>query len=224
MSLRGCQSECVELFYAMRRNYPQMRFAAPFLSAPSPFTATNGGRSILLVGKATDGDWKMKDFEACARNKQIEKRRRVARSFIAEMSQKPKSEFWRFFQDLQKIGLPVIWSNLVKIGIKGGNPRGTDLNLQKELAQRTLRAEIDEYKPSLVFLVSGEYAVKEIVSPVFEKSGRWTKPKGKNYWWRNRTEEMPPVLWTYHPQGIHGHKEEWDRWIRQARRLLSKSC
>ena len=81
MGLQDCQSECIDLFYAMGGSDLQKGLAAPFFSAPQEVDAPCGKHPILLVGKATDGDWKMECFTACARNKQIEERRRASQTF-----------------------------------------------------------------------------------------------------------------------------------------------
>jgi hypothetical protein len=201
----------------MSRNDPLKRLAAPFLSASQEVTAAGRRGSILLVGKATDKDWKMDSFVACAREKQLEERRRASRGFLAEMSQKPKSEFWRFLQHLGEIGLPVIWTNLVKIGVISGNPRGWYLEAQHELAVNTLRAEIAEYKPALVVLVTSDFAKDQIIYRIWPKK-TWRISGYDGTCWIKKDGNKPPVLWTDHPQGKAPERSAY--WLKKANWLL----
>lgn len=52
----------------------------------------------------------------------------------------------------------IIWSNVAKIGSREGNPEGILLSAQKDLAERTMRREIEEYDPVLVVFATSKYA------------------------------------------------------------------
>jgi hypothetical protein len=222
MGLRQLQLKWFDKFDEMSEIVSEDCLAAPFVSVPDKSVGPVRCGSILLVGKATDKCWRKDAFlQSRGRppEKRLEERQDASKAHLAEMLTKPNSSFWYFWNQLRdELKVPVIWTNLAKLGVMEGNPAGKRLMLQKDLAKDTLKAEIEEYKPSMVFLVSGTYAEKPIVFPVFGPSDQWEKPG--DYWWQQRTEEMPPVLWTYHPQGRHGRKEQRAEWIGQARRLL----
>ncbi|MGA3332663.1 MAG: hypothetical protein ABSC62_00720 [Terracidiphilus sp.] len=222
MGLQDCQRECIELFFKMRKNGACEQLAAPFLStAESP--ATFGGRgAILLVGKATKGKWKIEDFKPdadCPCLERVQERILTARTFVGEMCSRPKSAFWRFWRDLGSIGSPVIWTNLAKIGVDSGNPQGSFLEEQSGLAVRTLRAEIAEYNPSLVVLVTSDYAKDEIVYRIWPQHD-WTISKldGSTCWIAGKDGE-PPVLWTNHPQGKK--RDQLNYWLTMANSLFA---
>ena len=223
MDLRRCQSECIELFFEMRKkdNYRQA-VAAPFLSSADRFLAGPEGRAILLVGKATDGQWKIEDFDPdtkCHYSERVEERCLTARAFVEKMRDEPKSAFWRFWRDLNQIGSPVIWTNLSKIGIQSGNPRGWYLQEQSELAVRTLKAEIAEYRPSLVVLVTSDYAKDETVYQIWPQK-LWTiSGRDGTCWIVGSGNRTTPVLWTDHPQGKR--RERIRYWLEMANWLIT---
>lgn len=227
MDLRQLQLKWFDKFDEIAQIVGEESLAAPFISVQAEKAGANHGGAILLVGKATDKSWRKQDFLRCrslSPEARLEERQRASRECLSEMLTKQISPFWFFWNQLrEEFKVPVSWTNLAKIGVMKGNPAGECLRLQKDLARATLKAEIKEYKPSAVFLVSGTYADREIVFPALGVLEKWVRPEDKDYWWLARTEEMPPVLWAYHPQGRYGHKEEWDKWIGQARRLLRRS-
>lgn len=218
--LQSRQSECVELFFEMRRSNARDSLAAPFVSsADSPPTGGALG-TILLVGKATAGNWKIEDFEPdrdCPCSKRVEERRNAARSFLRAMHDRPKSAFWRFWRGLGAIGSPVIWTNLVKIGVKSGNPQGCHLEMQAELAVKTLKAEITEYDPSLVVLATSDYAKDQIVYRVWPQK-TWTISSFDGTCWIRGKGRKPSVLWTDHPQGKTPNRLAY--WLKTANLLI----
>ncbi len=220
MDLQSCQSECVELFFKMRKDNVRELLAAPFLSiAESPPTAGVLG-TILLVGKSTAGKWKIEDFEPdidSPRSERVEERCSTTRAFLSVMHDKPNSAFWRFWRDLGMIGSPVIWTNLAKIGVASRNPQGCYLEEQAELAVRTLKAEIAEYKPSLVVLVTSDYAKEQIVYPIWSQR-TWTISGFDGTCWIRGKGRAPSVLWTDHPQGKSPERLAY--WLKKANWLI----
>ena len=197
-------------------------FATPFLSTTDPNLPVYSRRPIMLVGQATKGDWFLREFDKC-RDLPIKERAEECKEHTSDFqtngsySQFKKSDFWRFKRDLQEaIGVPVIWTNLAKIGVQNGNPRGQHLSDQSDLAITTLKAEIREYRSQLVVLVSGGFAVKEIVYPAFDTLRRdeWQEfqlAQEDDYCLLESSKLHPTVLWFNHPRGKSSIAK--NRWI-----------
>jgi hypothetical protein len=85
------------------------------------------------------------------------------------------SAFWRFRNGLEQISSPVIWTSLAKIGVQKVNPNWHLVREQSELVCQTLAAEIAEFKPALIVLVTGDFGRHEVVWPLFggEANGGW---------------------------------------------------
>ncbi len=200
----------------MRKDDVRELLAAPFLSITECPLATAGRGPILLVGKATAGKWKIEDFEPdanCPHSDRVEERRLTTHAFLEEMGRKPKSAFWRFWRNLSLIGSPVIWSNLAKIGVESGNPQGWYLEEQSELAIRTLEAEITQYKPSLIVLVTSDYAKDQIVYRIWPQD-IWKISDYDGTCWIKGIGEGLSVLWTDHPQGKPSERLAY--WLEKA--------
>jgi len=220
MNPRDCQAELFEKYDEMKKGDANDKLAAPFLSVADSLAEPSGIGTILLVGKATKGDWKLDKFEAQSGSPidiRIEKRRKATRDHLDAEKDNQSSAFWRFWMSLHQIGSPVIWTNRAKIGVVKGNPSGANLRAQVELARDTLNAEVAEYGPSLVVIV-GDYAGDEIICPVFGLIGEWKKDNDDGVWWIDRTDSSPAVLWTGHPERKRG--EQVARWLDRARALV----
>jgi hypothetical protein len=148
-------------------------------------------------------------------------------------NQEKRSAFWDFYRSLgTRAVATVIWTNLSKVGVfrppeepKPINPWGALLDCQKELVQQTLCAELTEYKPDLVVLVTGKEALDQIVDPVFAQMGSWTEGTANEhpFWFLNGSDKHPPVLRTGHPE--RKSSIELNLWITKAVELLtSGSC
>ena len=204
---------------------PEGRYlAGPFLSTPDPDQVEDTHFSIMLVGQATKGNWFLPQFEECRERKlSIEDRVMQCREHTLDFQADghyrkfKNSDFWRFMRDLKEaLDTQVIWTNLAKIGLQYGNPRGQVLSDQSDLAIATLRAEVREYRPQLVVLVSGGFAVKEIVYPTFDTRTRneWQEfqlEAKDDYCLLESTKIHPTILWFNHPRGKSGHAK--NRWI-----------
>lgn len=196
-----------------------LELAAPFLSVADPANDPTGAGPILLVGKATDKDWRRKQFLSAAggsTEERVGERRKATQDHLDYVSQHQFSAFWRFWKRLSDIGSPVIWTNLAKIGVMRGNPGHKYLTVQQELARMTLRAEISEYRPVLV-VITGDYAKSEVVLPVFGDRPCWKESSDYEFCWIERSISEPAVLWTDHPE----RKLEFriQRWLDKAREL-----
>ena len=97
------------------------------------------------------------------------------------------------------------------------------MKAQEKLAENTLLAELQEYKPDLVFLVTGNDELNCIVDAVFEPKDHWEKGSavGKPFWFLQPSGGRPPVLHTGHP----GFKTAIERnaWVDKAKELLTSN-
>jgi hypothetical protein len=223
VSLLGFQSAWIGKFDEMQKVDDQQQLAAPFLSVPGGPDALAQFGPVMLVGKATAGCWKLDEFKLKANrplDERVAERRCATEKHLELMRQHPSSAFWRFWTSLGALGSPVIWTNLAKIGVIKGNPWGSYLAAQAGLACATLRAEIDEYKPSLV-LIAADYAKCEIIYPVFGERATWNERADHEFCWIDRKSSRPAVLWTDHPE--RKRKTRISRWLEKAQELVSQS-
>jgi len=221
------ENKWLELFHELHDRYPN-RVAGPFLSVPpanyDPVTVP----SILYVGKATAGSWGLSDF-LCSPT--LTERHKFTADFLeGEVNTgEYSSAFWRFAHDLSKQvalshrpihGLQnLVWTNLCKIGVVRGNPGREILEAQSNLAIKCLRLEIQMYRPKLIVLVTGDYAGHLVTSALGEQMP-WHEETGPDgFWWREATDELPAILWTYHPE--RKAKNLLENWLQHASRLMS---
>jgi hypothetical protein len=172
-----------------------------------------------LVGKATAGGWCKDEFLAKFNRplgERMQERSDATRRHLERMHVCPSSAFWRFWTALSKFSPSVVWTNLAKIGVVGGNPSGACLKMQSELAIETLKAEIGEYRPQLI-VVAGEYARDEILYPIWPKD-KWEGARHPEYCWIKGTNLRPSVLWVDHPE--RKRKERTKLWLEKAHELL----
>lgn len=217
--LRKLWREWINLHTVLDKGMPG-RMAAPFFSAASPQICTD---PILVVGKATGGNWWLDEYKKLRKSPDEAIRNRLSRNrkFVREGGN--GSAFWKLFERLT-ILLPepdsrsLIWSNVAKIGCLKDNPEGILLSAQKDLAERTLRMEIEEYRPVLVVFVTGSYAGDVINHALGLRDGEWQHSSksdpDEGLWWR---EGAPALLWTRHPQGVAATKIAF--WLKRARAL-----
>jgi hypothetical protein len=219
------QREWLELFFRLKDIHGD-RIAAPFLSVPPAKYDPASAPSVLYVGQATAGEWYRDEF--CESPTVDERRTRTTR-FLEECVKTGcyRTAFWRFalnlsarFAEIASGAIEplqnIVWTNISKIGVCSGNPRGACLKSQRELSIRTLRFEIKEYRPALIVFVTGNYGkdvVGEIISDPDETRWMW-ECKNDWFWWRPSMDELPPVLWTGHPRSKS--REEIQRWLEKA--------
>jgi hypothetical protein len=220
MSFADCQRAWIGKFEEMRKADIDLELAAPFLSVLDGLQQPTGAGSVLLVGKATDKDWRLGDFLLASRRsteERIQERRAATRDHLASERRRQTSAFWRFWRSLHEVGSPVIWTNLAKIGVTRGNPGHKHLTAQATLACQTLNAEVAEYRPSLI-VIAGDYARFEIVHPVFGGRAAWREPDDFEFCWIERKGPAPAVLWTDHPE--RKLKARVERWLEKSAELV----
>jgi hypothetical protein len=224
MSLSALQEQWIQLCDELGESFNSQVMAAPFVSVQEDSNEGTPVRPILLVGKATAGNWCKDSFDSFRDKPLIDRLKERRNATLAHLELRKKgdlkpSAFWCFRDGLAQISEPVIWTNLVKIGVEKRNPHWRFVQRQSELAHRTLVAEMEEYKPALVVLVTSIYAAQEISHPVFGPKDIWKKSPDDSIWWQERTQTEPPILWVDHP-GFK-LKNELDRWLKKARELIS---
>jgi hypothetical protein len=202
--------------------------AAPFLSAASQARCNN---RILLVGKATAGNWFQAEYRRALRRSPDEavwERLERNRGFVRQKGN--SKSFWNLFCRLAALnpdhGLDsVVWSNVAKIGRLKGNPSGRLLLAQEGLAVHTLRAEMREYKPALaMFVVGSDRVLSRVIEQAVEISpNEWSRSeevdrasKITDVWWK---AGRPALLWTRHPQGASRGEVEY--WAARVQELIS---
>lgn len=222
-SLSELQAQWIKLHDDLGGVFERQKLAAPFVSIREEGDLGAVKSPILLVGKATKGDWEMDQFQSRKGeplSKRLDERRQATLRHLAwrRTEDRRASAFWRFRSGLEKISQPVIWTNLAKIGAVKLNPHWLFLQKQSELAQQTLRAEIKEYRPVLVVLITNTFAAQEIAHPVFGPKDVWQRSSDDAIWWRARSQTQPAVLWVDHPQGKANDKLH--RWLEMAHELV----
>lgn len=214
---------------------PRTALAAPFFSVGRYPEEGKVKPVILLVGKATHGCWKTEYFEklrGAPLADRIEERREATSTFLEDESATHSSAFWHFYRMLQsETGADVIWTNLAKVGAFRlpeehkhitCNPQGRLLQLQAGLAKTTLAAEISAYKPDVIYLVTGTYALSQIVNPLFCPDGHWSRWPSDDHtlWYMEATATRCRVLRTGHPSGKT--PSELAAWVKIAKQSLPK--
>lgn len=204
--------------------------AAPFFSAANPRCKEG---CIMVIGKATAGDYWLGDYKKSkSQEGAVEQRLKLNREVVAGGGN--RSAFWTFFKGVEKLrpnpGLDgIIWSNVAKIGHVNRNSSGLLLSAQADLAERTLRAEIEEYHPSLTFFVAGsDPCMSRIILHALNLGpgeADWfrsekVEPKAKfpDVWW---SKIGPAVLWTQHPE--RKSKEAVTYWLEKAKDLIGSA-
>lgn len=232
MNLPDCEKEWLNL-YVLLQNFPD-RFGIKFENVAGLFLSdfsnnhdVGAKNRVLLVGKATGGDW-FKNEYSCT----VEDRKKCTREFLENYIETGEysSAFWNFARRLSELASDnddapspllknLIWTNLTKIGVQNGNPNGKYFKLQLEIARTTMLAEILFYKPKVVVVAHSDYAI-DLVHSIFglENSLDWNKEDDKKIWWKRQKNGMPNIMLIDHPQ--YKRKEIIDYWLSVSERLL----
>lgn len=228
-SLASLRQNSIDIYRAMKEQLNEDYLAAPLVSVAPPDLHSKGRRSVLYLGQATRGDWGRGEFDA---DPGLDARRRFTQGFLAcpDLGAQYGSNFWRFAYQLSAVvansdsHVPylgnLIWSNLGKIGVQNGNPRGEYLSAQTESAIHVLSAEIDEYHPGLIVFAAGSFggAIIEGALATFVTIPWQKENEDDGYWWRPRTVDLPAILFTNHPG--RAPRVDKEKWLACARQLL----
>lgn len=181
----------------------------PFVPYVGPFYGAGTPR-IAFIGKAT-ASWDHDEPPTLAG--QIAEARRFVKECLLEGSY--RSSFWNFVIDctLDLTGHDrtqpqaadwalgrIVWSNLMKIAVNGGNPIGQAAASQRDLARRILKFELDALSPDCVIITTSEYE-GDLVWSVFGDD--WTD-LGDTELGTQVARNQPDgtrVYYTVHPQG-----------------------
>jgi hypothetical protein len=188
--------------------------AGPFLAYAPPGYAKRKKR-ILYVGKATNRDYERRRFDEsrdASKDERIKERLDLAESIFRSRLGKRGPSFWGLANELSTAVDPVChdlanvaWSNVCKIGGISGVPDSSAIARQSPLALETLQSEIKHFQPSVMVIVSGGFAEKEVTLKaldaenlkIWRKSEEEKNKKVDNVWWL--TDPLP-VIWMRHPR------------------------
>jgi hypothetical protein len=230
--LASIEREWLKLFHELRGPLgPDRGQIAPLFLSVRPLGYDPLAKpSVLYIGKATNGQW---NWKCDPRSLTVEKTREYTRSFILKEAETYNSTFWRFAGELSKRVAAangqsnqlqnLVWTNLCKIGVVRGTPRERIVLAQRDLAVRTLRLEIEAYRPKLIVFVTGDFGdgiIAELVRDPEWKSWHHNGRKRQLGWWRKPIGQMPAILWADHPQGKPLAVRE--AWLNQVEQLLSQ--
>ena len=163
-------------------------------------------RRLMIVGKATMG-WGECGHEG-SRDFVIGK--------VAE--RKYSSHFWHFIRtlsarlhdhlnpdDLKALYERVVWSNIMRIGVNGGNPKGSTRNRQRDLCAALTKAEVKSLRPTHLVFTTGNDYWDEVCAVVGAQSRCELE---EDVWRLYGTDRGMNVYWTRHPQGWSSIRKE----------------
>lgn len=191
--------------------------SAPLISSDSDCSSSK--HKLLYIGQATRGGWCDDDFLEGVNTKKpiadlIVEFEENNRHFVR--NDRGKFSFWKTLRDTSYLlgneegHSNCLYSNLAKIGLPKCNPVGFYLKDQLKLAALTLRVEIEEYRPTIVFFATGRFGSKIVLDGTGIVEDKWHK--SDNYpsvakidneiWWVPRSMDLdrPAFLWTMHPR------------------------
>ena len=229
--LRQVWNEWLDKYRVLKSSSEIEALAAPFFSS-AHINYSMQQRVLLFVGKATDQDYFLPNFEndlLVSNDAAVIGRLEQNRKLVEK--DRPSTAFWKLFVELSVAAgncenlENIVWTNICKIGLRSGPPTDALLQVQKELAIRTLRIEIEEYRPSLVVFVSGKYASEVVISLGKVPEEEWKKSNmpgadSGTWWLRSPTRDSPSFLWTMHPQ--FKSTLEKQAWVQRALWLMKK--
>lgn len=205
----------------------------PFFSSDSG--SKDVGHRLLFVGQATRAWWYDAEFS------KLQEAETPIADFVADWENRNrdfiyeecgKFSFWLAFREISRsLGeadyANCLWSNLAKIGVPRGNPKGIFFNKQRDLAARTLKVEIEQYRPSIVIFATGRFGASIVLEGTRTSIDDWTKsdnyPVIKEHdddlWWipRDHVAGRPALMWIRHPR--LGRKIHRPFWAKAARCL-----
>jgi len=214
------------------RHSLQQTFEEP-LAAPFWSAADESYRSFklrfMLVGRATSGPYDADEFLNQLKKSSADalmERKTLNRWCIGHI--RKTSPFWRSFVTGSKCcGVAeafenAVWSNLAKVGFaKPKKDVNTDLfRQQEELAENTLRAELDVYRPTVVHFAVGTLGGECIYRATGTTRRDWeplAKDGALNDIWFLNSGKLK-AIWTRHPN--FAKKELVDAWTAKLRELV----
>jgi hypothetical protein len=200
--------------------------AAPFWSA-----ADESYRSFklrfMLVGRATRGPYDAEEFLSQLEESQAEAlmgRKELNRRLVETI--RKTSPFWRAFVTGSKYCGETeafenaVWTNLTKIGFANMDVVDDLFHRQEELAENTLRAELDAYRPTVVHFAVGNLGGECIYRATGTTRRDWktlAKDGLLNDIWFLNTGRLK-AIWTRHPN--RARKDQVQAWNAKLRELI----
>lgn len=201
------------------------KLAAPFWSAADESYRSFNLR-FMLVGRATRSDYDELEFLSQLRKSSAEAlmgRKTLNRQIVETI--KKTAPFWRAFVAGSKSCGETkafensVWTNLSKIGFANRDV-DDDLFGQEEIAESTLRAELEEYNPTVVHFAVGKLGGECILRSTGTKDKDWTRLADdgpKNDIWFINSGKLKAV-WTRHPN--FAKKELVQAWTTKLQELI----
>lgn len=235
MSLKSLWSEWLNLWAEMESwELSHITVSAPFFSVPPNAGSASKRPVILYVGKATHKDWwlwRFLDTRFQPAKERIDERFETTREFLDKHLEFQTSAFWKLYRRVGVVtGGLVVWTNVAKIGVRRPrgetrsiNPWGKFKERQEDLALRTLCAEITEYKPELVVMLTRGDRAYDFAAELFRG---WGQPRQEVYdggalEFLMPSDLHPAVLFVGHPE--RKRRSELDLWVAKAAELLGSA-
>ena len=158
-----------------------------------------GAARLMLVGKAT-AKWEPGDT--------LGVQRKEAKQFVHNKVKTGEydSAFWRFLDRLtaavngtEEPGNldTIVWTNLMKIPVNGGNPTGPAASAQREIAASCLRNELETLAPECVVITANNYE-GNFIERMF--GSNWDKNESALGTWKTVGPTGARICWTMHPE------------------------
>jgi hypothetical protein len=229
-SLDLLQQKWVEKFAEMKKRLPD-QLVTPWLTVEPDGYGSEQIPLVLYVGKASGPN------QAEQKNLNAEQLRQVRREFLKSVV---SNEFRGFafcdfalqLSDALKHhtghdGIAplqnLVWSNICKIGVCGKKPpNATIYGFQRDLAVQTLQAEIEFFKPKLVYWATHKYhldAIRETVGDEIDDDITWANdPSDDRIYTRGPKDGLPAMIRGPHPE--RKSNKELASWIELACSLI----
>ena len=196
-SLAKAENELVELYERLKASD---KWDQPFLAGQGKHYCCSTPK-VLFVGKAT-GRW------SNVKDTNNRKKIREASDQLLDAGGL-SSPFWNYMRRLGQQISPdcgeqplrhIAWTNIARLGYKGGNPEGDNFTQQKAICKKLLEAEISTLKPDLIILLTNNYQWR-FVKEFFSSISWQCLPDPHEYAWYGIWRNQTAVVWTRHPQG-----------------------
>ncbi len=183
---------------------------------------------FMLVGRATSGPYDTDEFLSQLKKSPVDalsERKNLNCQLVKTI--KKRSPFWRaFVAGSKSCGETkqfenAVWTNLAKIGFVDKDVDNDLFHSQEELAENTLRAELEEYNPTVVHFAVNTLGGQCILRATATKEKDWT-PLAKegplnNIWFLNSGKLK--AIWTRHPN--RARRELVQAWTAKLQELVA---
>jgi hypothetical protein len=204
--------------------------AAPFWSAADESYRSFKSR-FMLVGRATSGCYDAAESDSqlmVSPRDALTERKALNRHIVKNKTIGRKSSFWHAFVTGSRYCGETetfenaVWSNLTKIGFTNRDVDNDLFHSQEELAENTLRAELEEYKPTIVHFAVNTLGGQCILRATATKKEDWTPLSVSitdplnSIWFLNSGKLK--AIWTRHPN--RARRELVQAWSNKLQELV----